>query len=332
MSCIRGKLQVKGFSADTIDIILSSWREGTQTQYKSVAKRWFEFCEKNSCDVISTPLPLAMSFLSDLFHSGLSYSYINTARSVLSSLLQLDGHIPFAQLPIVKRFMKGIFEKRPALPRYSSTWDVNVVFSYIRKQKPVNLLSLKDLSYRFAFLLCLLSGQRCQTIFTLSLDNMSIEDSKVRFTITEKLKHTRAGTHQKPLEFLAYPIDQKLCIVTHLKVYLDKTKSLRNDEKQLLIRCIKPHKAVSRDTISQWIKRFMTAAGIDTSVYKSHTTRAAFTSFLVGKHFDINDIIGAAGWSKEGTFQKFYNRDIVSNFNFGSALLNASVSDHLQPF
>ena len=53
--------------------------------------------------------------------------------------------------------------------------------------------------------------------------------------------------------------------------------SLRNDEKQLLISCIKPHKAVSRDTISQWIKRFMTAAGIDTSVYKSHTTRAAST-------------------------------------------------------
>ena len=66
-----------------------------------------------------------MSFLSQLFHSGLSYSYNKTARSVLLYLLQLDGHIPFGQLPIVKRFMKGIFEKRPALPRYSSTWDVN---------------------------------------------------------------------------------------------------------------------------------------------------------------------------------------------------------------
>ena len=50
--------------------------------------------------------------------------------------------------------------------------------------------------------------------------------------------------------------------------------------------------------------------------------------FLLG-HFDINDIIGAAGRSKEGTFQKFYNWDIISDFNFGGALLNASVSDHL---
>ena len=47
LSCIRGKLQVRGFSTDTIDIILSSWREGTQSQYQSVAKKWFEFCEKN---------------------------------------------------------------------------------------------------------------------------------------------------------------------------------------------------------------------------------------------------------------------------------------------
>ena len=110
LSCIRGKLQVRGFSTDTIDIILSSWREGTQSQYQSVAKKWFEFCEKNHCDVVSTPVPLSMSFLSELFHSGLS--------SVLSSLLHVDSHIAFGQLPIVNRFMKGVFEKRPALPRY----------------------------------------------------------------------------------------------------------------------------------------------------------------------------------------------------------------------
>ena len=104
---------------------------------------------------------------------------------------------------------------------------------------------------------------------------MSIEASKVTFVIIEKLKYTRlAGRHQPPLQLLAYPIDQKLCFVTHLKLYLDKTKSLRNDEKQLFISCIRPHKAVSRETISQWIKNFMTVAGIDTSVYKSHTTRA----------------------------------------------------------
>ena len=110
LSCIRETLQVTGLSKDTIDIIVSSWREGTKSQYQSYAKKWFEFCKTNKCHIISPPLPLAMQFLSDLFHSGLSYSSINTARSVLSSLLYLENSsIPFGQLPIVKRFMKGIF-------------------------------------------------------------------------------------------------------------------------------------------------------------------------------------------------------------------------------
>ena len=108
LSCIRGKLQVGGFSADTIDIILSSWQEGTQTQHQSVAKKWFEFCKKNNCDVISSPLPLAMSFLSELFHSRSSYSYINTARSALSSLLHFDSHIPYCQLPLVKIYERCV--------------------------------------------------------------------------------------------------------------------------------------------------------------------------------------------------------------------------------
>ena len=165
---------------------------------------------------------------------------------------------------------------------------MSVVFGYIIKQKSVQSLSLNELNHSLAFLLCL-SGQRCQTIYKHSLDNMSIADSKITFVISETLKHTRAGTHQRPLEFLAYPDEQNQCIVTQLKVYLDKTKSLRNAERQLFVSSIKPQKAVSWDTISQWIKNFMTAAGIDTSIYKSHTTRAASTSSLIAKQFDIKD-------------------------------------------
>ncbi len=265
-----------------------------------------------------------MSFLSELFNSGLSYSYINTARSALSSILCCNNtSIPFGQLPIVKRFMKGVFETRPSLPRYSSTWDINIAFNYIRQQKPLSLLSLKDLSHRVAFLLCLLSGQRCQTLSKLSIENMSIDQSRVTFIITEKLKHTRVGAHQEPLQFLAYPTDRNLCIVTHLTEYLQKTSTLRGVNKQLLISFIQPHKPVSKDTISNWIKNFMTSAGIDTSKYMTHSTRAASTSHLAARQFDINDIMKAAGWSKEETFQRFYNRDIGSSFNFGSAILDS---------
>ena len=66
----------------------------------------------------------------------------------------------------------------------------------------------------------------------------------------------------------------------------------------------------------------MTAAGIDTSHYKSHTTRTASTSHLASKHFDLKNIMLAAGWSREETFQRFYNFTHNNTFNFGSAIMD----------
>ena len=146
-------------------------------------KKWLEFCIANNCDMVSPPLPSALSYLTALHESGLSYSLVNTACSVLSSVLAWEGcQTPFGQLSIVKRFMKGIFESRPPLPRYSSIWNVKNVFNNIRSQDDV-LLTLKDLSHRVAFLLALLTGQRCQTISKLSLDNMIIDETRLPLSL-----------------------------------------------------------------------------------------------------------------------------------------------------
>ena len=67
----------------------------------------------------------------------------------------------------------------------------------------------------------------------------------------------------------------------------------------------------------------MSLAGINTSKYKTHNTRAASTSHLASEHFDLKSIMQAAGWSNEETFQRFYNFDTDSDtFNFGSAMLD----------
>ena len=125
------------------------------------------------------------------------------------------------------------------------------------------------------------------------------EFEPIFFSITEKLKHTRQGVHQQSLEFSAYKAERMLCIVTHIKRNLEKTNSLRQEETHLLINFIKPRKAASKETLSNWIKQFIKTAGSDTSVYTSHSTRSATTSFLASKQVDVNQILAAAGWSKE---------------------------------
>ena len=154
-----------------------------------------------------------------------------------------------------------------------------------------------------------------KTIASLSLNNMIKSDDKYIFLITEKLKHTRAGVRKSPLEFQAYLYDSNICIVPHLQKYLEMTSELRNSSQQLLISFIKPHRPVSRETVSQWIKNFMSLAGIDTSKYKTHSARGA------SKHFDVKGIMSAAGWSKTETFRRFYNFEQNNPFNYGTAVI-----------
>ena len=101
--------------------------------------------------------------------------------------------------------MKGIYELRPSLPRYTATWDLSSVLNYFRKGASVSALSLKELTLQLTFLLTLLSLQRCQTVKLFSVNNMKLSDIKCTFVITEKVKQSRVGTHLKPVEFLAYP-------------------------------------------------------------------------------------------------------------------------------
>ena len=65
-------------------------------------------------------------------------------------------------------------------------------------------------------------------------------DDKFILLITEKLKHTRTGVHQSPLEFQAYPYDSNICIVSHLQNYVKMTSELCNSSQQLLISFITP--------------------------------------------------------------------------------------------
>ena len=52
----------------------------------------------------------------------------------------------------------------------------------------------------------------------------------------------------------------------------------------------------------------MKDAGIDVSILKSHSVREAACSKAVSVGVTTKQILEAADWSSEGTFQKFYQR------------------------
>ena len=118
-------------------------------------------------------------------------------------------------------------------------------------------------------------GQRSQTIHSIKINDIIFtgENSAV-IPIMSQLKQTRPGNHMKPMVFKPYP-ENSLCVVIHL--YLEQTKHLRSGD-SLLISFIKPHKAVSKDTVARWCKNTMKWSGIDTDKYTTHSSRAAASS------------------------------------------------------
>ena len=148
-----------------------------------------------------------IDFLTTLFTSGLGYSAIKTARSALSSVLILPNNITFGAHPLVARFLKGVFELKPSLPRYSSIWDVSIVLQHLRSLGPPTQLDLKSLTKKTTMLLCLLTGQRCQTLTKLDTALMQELPGKIVFTIGDKLKTTRPGKHLPRVDLRSVPLE-----------------------------------------------------------------------------------------------------------------------------
>ena len=168
---------------------------------------------------------MAVEFLTTLYEEGLSYSSINSARCVLSAILNMPGsaHLTFGEHPGVKRFMKGIFQSRLPLPRYSKTWDVNSVLQYISSMGDSQDLSLKNLTLKLVMLVALTTAQRGQSLHLLDTLGMVREEAAYTFMFSSNIKQSKPGRPSSELviKLNAYPHDSKLCVVlTHVQFTL----------------------------------------------------------------------------------------------------------------
>jgi hypothetical protein len=305
---------------------MASWRDGTSKQYQVYLERWQKFCSRKNIDVLQPRVGEGIEFLVSLYKSGLGYSAINTARSALSSALTIQEGGTFGVHPLVSRCMKGIFELKPALPRYSEIWDVDIVLAYLKGFSPLKgSLSFKDLTLNLNMLLCLTTGQRGQTIHKMNIDFIQELDDGFRIVINEKIKQTKPGKHLAPIVLKAYPEDKRICVVDYLKEYLTRTLELRKGKTQLLISYSKPHHPISKETIARWAKKVLELAGIDITKYSSHSSRAAATSRCKAGGLNLTEIMKCAGWSSASTFAKYYDKPLDTGHNFGLVMLNPTV-------
>ena len=64
-------------------------------------------------------------------------------------------------------------------------------------------------------------------------------------------------------------------------------------------------------TISGWLKKTLKQTGINTDLFKDHSTRSASGSKASVCGAPLVDILKRGSWSHHSTWQKFYNKHII---------------------
>ncbi|XP_068707939.1 uncharacterized protein [Montipora foliosa] len=309
LGCVRKSLSDKGISSQATNLICASWTTGTEKQYQAVWKKWRGWCRERNVDSLQAHVSQVLNFLADCFGEGLSYSTLNSYRSALSSTLCPRDGTTVGCDPLVSRLLKEIYNLRPPLPRYSSTWDVSVLTQYLGTLFPLNSLSLKQLTLKAVSLCALCSAGRSQTLGALSVSNLVQHKESIQFIVTERLKTSRPGKPSVIVIFPSVPSKPHVCPMSTVYVYITCTCNLRNPtDFRLFISFVKPHRAVSPATISRWIKAVLSDAGIDTSIFKAHSVRGAATTAAYNKGVPVENILKLANWSNESMFRRFYLR------------------------
>ena len=283
VASVRKSLDSEGIPDSAANLILASWRTNTEQSYSSGWRKWEIWCAENGLSALESPLRGILEFLASQFEEGKQYRTINSYRSAISvTHTPIDGVI-VGKHPLVSRLMKGIYNQRPPQPRYTSTWDVQIVLQRIRSWGSTTALGRKNLSQKFAMLMALANASRCSELHALDVERMRFSERGVTFSLTEPTKSSRPGRNK----FLFYPVlakDKEMCPVLTLREYLKRTSKDRKENKLFLsyirpYNPVKPSKMAKRDISGGWISGFQGSLN-----ERSCSIRCLFSWHVRGRH------------------------------------------------
>lgn len=220
--------------------------------------------------------------------------------------------------------MKGIFHSNPPKPKYSMTWNVDVVLDYIDRLGNSEDLSLPVITRKLSVLMALTTLLRVSEIASISRGSIRISDGRATFSLSKPRKAQRSGPlHSFTIK--SFPDRPNVCPVSCLGFYLYKSDPVRNaaSADSLFITTKGPFKAATGATLGRCIKDVLKDAGIDTLRFSAHSTRGASASRAAKIGIPVDSILETAHWSSQSTFTRFYHRETEQDF--GEAILAGAV-------
>ena len=285
-------------------------------------------------DITSATVPQVAEFLNYLFAvKNPKPATITGYRTAIADALGSQGERISKSLEL-NRLIASFTRDRPKPSRSIPTWDLSLVLGLTKP--PFERLSeapLKWLTYKTVFLLALASGKRRSEIHAWTHSSVSSRRNWSEVTVSLSpaflAKNQLASDGPDSIKPVVIPAlttmldsslveDKSLCPVRALKVYLDKTKSMRKGKALLFVSLREGYsKDITRITISQWIKQtihtcYQSSDMTDQQVtqVRAHDVRTMAASLAFKGGVSLEQVLSSCYWRSQNTFTIFYLKDI----------------------
>ena len=208
---------------------------------------------------------------------------------------------------MVTKYIRGVKRQRPPGVRLKTVWDPAPILVKLRNWGPIQSLTFDGLSRRTMLLFLLATGQRLQALYQMRRSDLDWDEVTLRIVYTTRLKTNDPIMSPLRLNFRKHEVEE-LCVFSHLKAYTEDTRSARASP-HVFATCKTPGRRASSATISRMVKSTLTMLGISTD-YTAYTARHASTSAAARMSVPLSTIMASAGWSRESTFTRFYDRPL----------------------
>ena len=321
------------FSSEVAERIKAPQRESSRKVYQSRWTIYGQWCTENKVDITSTAVPQVAEFLNYLFTvKNLKPATITGYRTAIADALGSQGEFISKSLEL-NRLIASFTRDRPKPNRSIPTWDLSLVLLGLTKPsfEPLSEAPLKWLTYKTVFLLALASGKRRSEIHAWTHSSVSSRRNWSEVTVSPAFlaKNQLASDGPDSIKPVVIPAlttmldsslveDKSLCPVRALKVYLQKTKSMRKGKALLFVSLREGYsKDITRITISQWIKHtiqtcYQSSDTADQQVtqVRAHDVRAMAASLAFKGGISLEQVLSSCYWKSHNTFTNFYLKDI----------------------
>ena len=99
------------------------------------------------------------------------------------------------------------------MPKYANIWDISLVLDYYNSIEANDKLQFKDLVKKTVMLFTILRARTKQALFTITIDNIVTEETKIFFLPNKNIKYSNTPRILEPVVYQGYPLNEKLCIV-----------------------------------------------------------------------------------------------------------------------